>query len=167
MPYPIDVPSVGASVATGVDASGVAMGVARTGDATGVALSGVAASGVRCGVGVADGTGATGVAAGLVGELVGVAPGVGTMIVGTMMPLEIVGIGVERGVLVIAGGVHSIAFSRDKPDGPPATTIPITALAPIARSTTSQRVRFTSCPRHQIGCHNPLFAKDYAMFGAI
>jgi hypothetical protein len=79
-----------------------------------------------------------------------------------MMPLEIVGSGVERGVLVIAGGVHSTAFSRDRPDGPPATTMPISALAPIARSTTSQRVRFTSCSHLLPGCHFRARLHDYA-----
>jgi hypothetical protein len=142
-----EVPSVGEMVDSGVDTRGVETAVALPGDASGVAASGVAGVEVPSALEVALGAGATGVAAGLVGALPGVASGVGTMMVGIMMLLTSVGIGVETGVLVTAGGVHSGAFSLDSPDGPPATIMPISALAPIARSTTNQRVRFTSCSR--------------------
>ena len=149
---------MGASVDSGVDARGVETGVALLGDAIGVAASGVASVGVPSALGVALGVGAIGVAARSVGAMPGVASGVDTMMVGMMMPLTLVGIGVETGVLVTAGGVHSGAFSRDSPDGPPATIIPISALAPIAKSTTNQRVRFTFCSRRQIACDDPLLA---------
>jgi hypothetical protein len=155
----IDVPSVGASVASGVDEPGVAIGVVLLGEARGVATSGVAGAEVLLTLGVALAFKMTGVPARSVGALPGVASGVDATRVGMMTPLATVGNGVGTGVLVIGGGVHSMAFSRDSPDGPPATIIPISALPPIARSTTSQRVRFTSCSRRQIACRDPLLAK--------
>jgi hypothetical protein len=155
----IDVPSVGASVGSGVDEFGVAIGVALFGEARGVATFGVAGAGVPAAQGVALTSDATGVAACTVGAPPGVALGVDKTIVGMMTPLVSAAIGVETGVLVVAGGVHSMAFSRDRPDGPPATIIPISALPPIAKSTTSQRVRFTSCSRRQIAYRAPLLSK--------
>ena len=155
----IDVPSVGPSVASGLGEPGVAIGVALFGEASGVAICGVAGAGVLSFVRVALGEGATGVTARSVGARTGVASGVLTVMVGMMTPLATVEKGVETGVLVIAGGVHSIAFSRDRPDGPPATIMPMSALPPIAKSTTSQRVRFTSCSRLQIACHDPLLVE--------
>ena len=155
-----EVPSVGPKVASGDEATGVATGVALLGEAIGVAASGVAGARVSPAPGVATADGTTGVETCKVRSLPGVASGVDRTMVGMMTPLVFVVIGVETGVLVIAGGVHSMAFSRDRPDGPPATNIPISALPPIAKSTTSKRVRFASCSRFQIASYDPLEEDD-------
>jgi len=69
----IDVPSVGASVGSGVNEFGVAIGVALFGEARGVATFGVAGAGMPSSLGVALTSGATGVAACAVGAPSGVA----------------------------------------------------------------------------------------------